>query len=67
LSSEGALLLDLSLAGSGMLRGSSLDATADTQVMTVEGTFPDGDQRVISWSTETTRNGDTIETLPEYF
>lgn len=28
--------------------------------MTVEGTFPDGDHRVISWSTETTRSGDTM-------
>lgn len=60
LSREGALLLDLSLTGSGMLRGSSLDATTDNPVMTVEGTFPDGDHRVISWSTETTRSGDTM-------
>ena len=60
LSSEEPLLLDLSLAGSGMLRGSSLDATAETPVMTIEGTFPDGDHRVISWSTETSRTGDTM-------
>ena len=60
LSGERSLPLDLSLAGSGTLRGSSLDATTDNPVMTVEGTFPDGDHRIISWSTETTRNDETM-------
>jgi len=60
LSGEGALLLDLSLAGYGILRGSSLDATTDNPVMTVEGTFPDGDHRIFSWSTETARTDETM-------
>jgi hypothetical protein len=59
-SREGELVLVLSLAGSGTLRGSSLDATTDTPVMTVEGTFPHGDHRIISWSTETTRTDETM-------
>jgi len=57
LSSEGALLLDLSLAGSGMLRGSSLDATTDIPVMSIEGTFPDGD-RAIQGGLETSSTRD---------
>jgi hypothetical protein len=61
LSNEGTLLLDLSLAGSGMLRGSSLDATTDIPVMSVEGIFPDGD-RVTRGRLEssTTRNDNTM-------
>ena len=57
LSSERTLLLDLSLAGSGMLRGSSLDATTDIQVMSIKGTFPDGD-RVIQGGLETSSTRD---------
>jgi hypothetical protein len=59
-SREGELVFILSLAGSGILRGSSLDATTDSPVMTVEGTFPNGDHRTISWSTETTRTDETM-------
>jgi hypothetical protein len=61
LSSDGTLLLDLSLAGTGMLRGSSLDATTDTPVMSVEGIFRDGD-RVTRWGLEssTTRNDNIL-------
>jgi len=57
LSSEGTLLLDLSLAGSGTLRGNSLDATTDIQVMSIEGSFPDGD-RVIQGGLETSSTRD---------
>ena len=57
---SGDLVTEIRVVGLGALEAARLDATADTQVMTVKGAYADGRWAELPWSLETTRSGPTL-------
>jgi hypothetical protein len=56
---QGVVLIDVAIAGEGILSGQPIDASADTQVMTVTGVFEEG-ERELDWTTETTGTSNVL-------
>src|SRR5438034_8449976 len=50
----GNLVLEIELSATGSLSDYAIDATAETQVMSVTGEYSGGRERTLAWTVETT-------------